>query len=118
MTAHAATHTTHQEPSAGYELEDGQLVGRDYDLTDVFSAAAIVSTVQDLEKWEAGFISGWLVNLRASNKSGPLSALTPALPIHTGSVGTSILSAAIRCDGTGGRPQASAHQLRFTPKTA
>ena len=47
----------------GYEWEDGQLVGRDYDLTDVFSAGAIVSTVQDLEKWEAGFSSGLLVKL-------------------------------------------------------
>ena len=45
----------------GYEWEDGQLVGRDYDLTDVFSAGAIVSTVQDLEKWEAGFSSVLLV---------------------------------------------------------
>ena len=30
-------------------------------MTDVFSAGAIVSTVQDLEKWEAGFSSGLLV---------------------------------------------------------
>ncbi len=37
----------------GYEWEDGQLVGRDYDLTDVFSAGAIVSTVLDLVKWDA-----------------------------------------------------------------
>lgn len=37
----------------GYEWEDGKLVGRDYDLTDVFSAGAIVSTVVDLAKWDA-----------------------------------------------------------------
>ena len=37
----------------GYEWEDGKLVGRDYDLTDVFSAGAIVSTVIDLAKWDA-----------------------------------------------------------------
>jgi CubicO group peptidase (beta-lactamase class C family) len=37
----------------GYEWEDGALVGRDYDLTDVFSAGAIVSTVRDLVKWDA-----------------------------------------------------------------
>jgi CubicO group peptidase (beta-lactamase class C family) len=36
----------------GYEWENGKLVGRDYDLTDVFSAGAIVSTVTDLAKWE------------------------------------------------------------------
>lgn len=37
----------------GYEWEGGALVGRDYDLTDVFSAGAIVSTVRDLVKWDA-----------------------------------------------------------------
>jgi CubicO group peptidase (beta-lactamase class C family) len=42
----------------GYEWEDGQLVGRDYDLTDVFSAGAIVSTVGDLVKWDAAFGGG------------------------------------------------------------
>ncbi|HEX8368683.1 MAG TPA: serine hydrolase domain-containing protein [Pyrinomonadaceae bacterium] len=39
--------------ATGYEWQDNQLVGRDYDLTDVFSAGAIVSTVEDLAKWEA-----------------------------------------------------------------
>ena len=33
----------------GYEWEDGQLVIRDHSLTDVFSAGAVVSTVQDLQ---------------------------------------------------------------------
>jgi hypothetical protein len=37
----------------GYEWQDNKLVGRDYDLTDVFSAGAIVSTVMDLAKWDA-----------------------------------------------------------------
>ena len=36
----------------GYEWQDNKLVGRDYDLTDVFSAGAIVSTVLDLAKWD------------------------------------------------------------------
>ncbi|HZB45809.1 MAG TPA: serine hydrolase domain-containing protein [Pyrinomonadaceae bacterium] len=39
--------------AVGYEWEDGRLVGRDYDLTDVFSAGATVSTVLDLVKWDA-----------------------------------------------------------------
>jgi len=39
----------------GYETNRaGQYVNRDYDLTDVFSAGAIVSTVGDLAKWNAG----------------------------------------------------------------
>lgn len=37
----------------GYEWEGGRLVGRDYDLTDVFAAGATVSTVLDLVKWDA-----------------------------------------------------------------
>ena len=39
--------------ATGYEWENEKLVGRDYDLTDVFSAGAIVSTVGDLAKWDA-----------------------------------------------------------------
>jgi CubicO group peptidase (beta-lactamase class C family) len=35
----------------GYEFEKGQLVNRDHDLTDVFAAGAIVSTVADMLKW-------------------------------------------------------------------
>ena len=43
--------------ATGYEWEDNRLIGRDYDLTDVFSAGAIVSTVMDLAKWEAALRS-------------------------------------------------------------
>jgi CubicO group peptidase (beta-lactamase class C family) len=53
--------TTNREPSIivlnradGYEKKrDGTWVNRDYDLTDIFSAGAIVSTVGDLAKWNA-----------------------------------------------------------------
>ncbi|MCI0743815.1 MAG: beta-lactamase family protein [Verrucomicrobia subdivision 3 bacterium] len=37
----------------GYEIEKSVLVNRDSDLTDVFSAGAIVSTIPDLLKWNA-----------------------------------------------------------------
>ena len=38
----------------GYEqTKDGTLVNRDYELTDLFSAGSIVSTVGDLAKWDA-----------------------------------------------------------------
>ena len=54
------TKTSNRDPryiipnrATGYEWENGKLVGRDYDLTDVFSAGAIVSTVLDLAKWDA-----------------------------------------------------------------
>ena len=53
--------TTHRDPrgiirlrASGYETDGGgHYVNRDYDLTDVFSAGAIVSTVEDLAKWNA-----------------------------------------------------------------
>lgn len=38
----------------GYEWENNLLAGRDWDLTDLFSAGAIVSSISDLTKWEAG----------------------------------------------------------------
>ena len=38
--------------AVGYEWEDGKLVGRDYNLTDLFSAGAIVSTISDMAKWD------------------------------------------------------------------
>jgi D-alanyl-D-alanine carboxypeptidase len=36
----------------GYEFENGRLANRDGDLTDVFAAGAIVSTVVDMIKWD------------------------------------------------------------------
>ena len=39
--------------AAGYELKNGVVTNRDSNLTDVFSAGAIVSTVGDLVKWNA-----------------------------------------------------------------
>jgi D-alanyl-D-alanine carboxypeptidase len=41
----------------GYEIENGRLVNRDSDLTDVFAAGAITSTVGDLVKWNAALDS-------------------------------------------------------------
>jgi CubicO group peptidase (beta-lactamase class C family) len=43
--------------ATGYEWQDNRLVGRDYDLTDVFAAGAVVSTVVDLAKWDAAWRS-------------------------------------------------------------
>jgi CubicO group peptidase (beta-lactamase class C family) len=55
------SNTTNRDPRAiiplragGYETDaNGHYINRDYDLTDVFSAGAIVSTVGDLAKWNA-----------------------------------------------------------------
>lgn len=52
--------TTDRQPAVvlpnrarGYEQTNHVWINRDYDLTDVFSAGAIVSTVGDLAKWNA-----------------------------------------------------------------
>jgi len=47
--------------ASGYEKENETLINRDPDLTDVFSAGAIVSTVLDLVKWNAALDSGKLL---------------------------------------------------------
>src|SRR5579859_2799639 len=39
--------------AAGYEQTNHAWINRDYDLTDVFSAGAIVSTAPDLARWNA-----------------------------------------------------------------
>jgi CubicO group peptidase (beta-lactamase class C family) len=42
----------------GYELTpDGRFINRDYDVTELFSAGAIVSTIGDLAKWDAALNS-------------------------------------------------------------
>lgn len=46
----------------GYELENGKLINRDSDLTDVFAAGAIVSTLGDMLKWNAALDSGKLLS--------------------------------------------------------
>ena len=54
------TNTTHREPwlvipqrAAGYVFTNGIYLNRDSDLTDLFAAGSIVSTVGDLAKWDA-----------------------------------------------------------------
>jgi D-alanyl-D-alanine carboxypeptidase len=58
------TNTTKRLPSeviphraAGYELKSHTHINRDYELTDLFSAGAILSTITDMAKWNAG-VSG------------------------------------------------------------
>src|SRR5581483_4028033 len=47
--------------AAGYEQTNHIWINRDYDLTDVFSAGAIISTVGDLAKWNASLDAGTLL---------------------------------------------------------
>jgi len=52
--------------AAGYELKNRAHVNRDYDLTDLFSAGAIISTITDIAKWNAALDGETL--LKASSK--------------------------------------------------
>lgn len=61
--------TTNRLPSliitnraSGYEPSNHVLINRDYDLTDVFSAGALVSTVGDLARWNAALDGDVLLN--------------------------------------------------------
>ena len=63
------TSTTNRLPSliiphraSGYEQTNHILINRDYDLTDVFSAGALVSTVGDLAKWNKAMDHDDLLN--------------------------------------------------------
>jgi len=63
------TSATNRDPSIlipnradGYVRKNGALHNRDSDLTDVFSAGAIVSTVGDLAKWNAALDTDKLLN--------------------------------------------------------
>jgi CubicO group peptidase (beta-lactamase class C family) len=48
--------------AGGYETNrDGQWINRDPDLTDVFSAGALVSTVGDLARWNAALDTGGIL---------------------------------------------------------
>ena len=48
--------------AAGYEQTNHVWINRDYDLTDVFSAGALVSTVDDLAKWNHSLDARTLLN--------------------------------------------------------
>ncbi len=47
--------------AAGYEQTNHILINRDYDLTDVFSAGAVVSTIGDLVRWNNSLDSGTIL---------------------------------------------------------
>jgi D-alanyl-D-alanine carboxypeptidase len=48
--------------AAGYEMKNHQPTNRDHDLTDIFSAGAIVSSISDMAKWDAAVNGETLLN--------------------------------------------------------
>ena len=48
--------------AAGYMYDHGKYYNRDYDITDLFSAGTIVSTVSDLAKWDEALLNSRLLS--------------------------------------------------------
>src|SRR5215213_3368976 len=70
--------------ATGYELENNQIIGRDYDLTDVFSAGAILSTVGDLAKWDAAWRNDTLLKKESKARAWTPFVLTDGKPVPYG----------------------------------
>ncbi len=70
--------------AVGYELENNQLTGRDYDLTDIFSAGAIVSTVGDLLKWDAAWRDDTLLKKESKQQAWTPFVLNDGKPYPYG----------------------------------
>ena len=54
--------------ASGYEQTNHVWINRDSDLTDVFSAGALVSTIDDLMKWNASLDAGTLLDERSRHQ--------------------------------------------------
>jgi len=70
--------------AAGYEQTNSVWMNRDYDLTDVFSAGAMVSTVGDLAKWNASLDAGTLLRQRTRAAMWTSAKLTNGKDTHYG----------------------------------
>lgn len=68
----------------GYEQTNHVLINRDYDLTDVFSAGAIASTVGDLAKWNAMLDRTDLLNLSTKDAMWTPAKLNDGKPTKYG----------------------------------
>jgi len=66
--------------ATGYELENGLYIGRDYDLTDLFAAGAIISTVGDLAKWDAAWRNDTLLKKESKAEAWKAFVLNDGKP--------------------------------------
>ena len=83
--------TTNRLPSliipnraSGYEQTNHVLINRDYDLTEVFSAGAIASTVGDLAKWNAALDGETLLNAATKEQMWTPTKLNSGKPTKYG----------------------------------
>jgi D-alanyl-D-alanine carboxypeptidase len=83
--------TTDRNPSvlipnraAGYEQTNQIHINRDYDLTDVFSAGALVSTISDLARWNAALDSTNLLSAASKASMWQPQTLNDGKPTRYG----------------------------------
>ena len=87
---------------AGYEQTNRLYLNRDYDLTDVFSAGALVSTVEDLAKWNSALERTGLLSAASKEIAWSPQRLNSGKPTNYG-LGWFVDSAdGHRCVGHGG----------------
>ena len=89
FTPLAMTHTTRRDPwlvipqrATGYEFKDGKYKQRDYDLTELFAAGAIVSTAEDAAKWDAALLNGTLLKKSSRDLWWTAQALNNGQPVN------------------------------------
>jgi CubicO group peptidase (beta-lactamase class C family) len=74
--------------AAGYVFNHGRYSNRDYDLTDLFSAGSIVSTVFDLEKWDEALMYGSLLDGSSKQLWWTAARLNDGRPVPVSSDGS------------------------------
>jgi CubicO group peptidase (beta-lactamase class C family) len=85
------TATTDRDPrniipnrASGYERTNRVHINRDYDVTDVFAAGAIVSTIGDLARWNAALDSDELLSAQSKSLMWTPGRLNDGTPITYG----------------------------------
>lgn len=68
----------------GYEQTNHAWINRDYDLTDVFAAGAIASTIGDLARWDAALDSDRLLNAESKQQMWTVNKLNSGKPTTYG----------------------------------
>lgn len=70
--------------ASGYEKTNGMHINRDYDLTDVFAAGAMVSTVGDLARWDTALNGEKILSAESKQAAWTLAALNNGKPTKYG----------------------------------
>lgn len=70
--------------ASGYEQTNHILINRDYDLTEVFSAGALVSTIGDLTKWNTALQGNAILNAASKDQMWTPAKLNDGKPTKYG----------------------------------